>query len=221
MKYNLRVPKDLNDLTVEQYLRYILIDEPTTEDLLTIFLEIDRETLRSFTAESVDNLQKHLTEVLNQEPKFQPTFKLEGKTYGFEPNLDDITFGVNEDATAYLGDKEKLNKAMAVLYRPITERVKSKYRIELYKGSGERSVLFLKAPLGVALGMTVFFYNLTKDLLRATLNYTLEEMTQEVQELESKKDLSKSGVLTKSSTHLLREILEGLKKWESLTFTLA
>ena len=219
MKYQLKVPKNLNDLTVGQYLDYISRDEPTTEDLLTTFLNLDINTLRSLKADSVKKLEVHINEVLSEKPKFIPRFNLDGVSYGFEPNLDDITFGVNEDATEYLREPEKLNKALAVLYRPITERVGSKYRIEPYKGTGERSTLFLNAPLGIALGMTVFFYNLTTDLLKATLNYTQAEMEKEVLLLEQGEDSLESGGLTRSSIRLLREILGDLKKSADLTFT--
>ena len=219
MKYQLKVPKNLNDLTVGQYLDYISRDEPTTEDLLTTFLNLDINTLRSLKADSVKKLEAHINDVLSEKPSFYPTFKLEGVSYGFEPNLDDITFGVNEDATEYLKEPEKLNKALAVLYRPITGRIGSKYRIEEYKGSGSRSELFLNAPLGVALGMTVFFCNLMTDLLRATLNSTQEELMEEVLLLERDKDSLRNGGLTKNSILLLKEILEDLKRSGDLMFT--
>ena len=219
MKYNLKVPKNLNELTVGQYLNYISIENPTKEDLLTSFLGLDLKTLRSLKADSVNKLENQLNEILSEKPSFYPTFKLEGVSYGFEPNLDDITFGVNEDATEYLKEPEKLNKALAVLYRPITGRIGSKYRIEEYKGSGSRSELFLNAPLGIALGMSVFFCNLTTDLLKATLNSTQEEMMEEVLLLERDKDSLRSGGLTKNSILLLKEILEDLKKSGDLMFT--
>ena len=68
--------------------------------------------------------------------KFIPTFNLNGVSYGFIPNLDEITYGENKDVTSYINEWGNMHKAMAVLFRPTQTKARTtSIIIEEYEGS--------------------------------------------------------------------------------------
>ena len=61
---------------------------------------------------------------------------------------------------------ENLHLIMSVLYRPITNRLKDKYRIKEYKPDRERANLFKKKlTVKEVHAASVFFYSLERELL--------------------------------------------------------
>ena len=86
---------------------------------------------------------------------------------------------------------------MAVLYRPIKQKLGARYLIEDYEGSHKYSETMKQMPLGVVMGAMVFFYNLTNALLKAIPNYLEEELEKE------SRDLLRSGEVTKNQLHSL------------------
>lgn len=163
-------PENANELTVEQYQRYVSIEEGETNfktlKAAEIFLGLPiRESLKM---QSLDfyAVTNELFEMLAEEHKLQPIVKYRGKDYGFIPNLEELTFGEYIDLDSFLTDVKDIHKALGVLYRPITERVGSKYDIEEY----EPNEGYKDFPLGAGLGATLFFWTLRKELLRDTPN---------------------------------------------------
>ena len=135
MKLEVGIPENLNEITLGQYQEFLKIEEPTEEDILKVFLNINMQGLVKIKASDVDTYASHITNLFNNEPKFQNKFDLRGQEFGFIPNLDEITYGENKDITAYINDWQTIHKAMAVLYRPRTNKLGKKYIIEDYEGS--------------------------------------------------------------------------------------
>jgi hypothetical protein len=203
------LPDLLSDIKLKNYQKFISIEEPTNEDLVKCLCEINDEQLNRFKSSDVETIILHLSTLLNQQPTFKPRFILNGVEYGFIPNLDDITYGENKDLTSYINDYQTMHKAMAVAYRPIKQKQGKKYLIKDYEGSHVLSETMKDAPLDVAMGMVVFFYNLTNDLLKAIPNY-LERVAQ--QEMKLNNLSAKNGVAIQNYIHSLREILDDLTR---------
>ena len=164
----------------------------------------------------VDNLLSIINQLFDKKHEFVPTFKLKGVLYGFIPKLDDITYGENKDVTSYINDWGNMNKAMAVLFRPVKQKQGSKYLIEEYEGSHKYSELMKQMPLSAVLGAMVFFYNLTNALLKSIPNYLEKELTKE----QTKGVVSQgNGVLIQSYIHSLRGTLQDLKKLQNFHYT--
>ena len=188
----MRVPNYLNEITIDKYLK--AIDIINNEDIeLSVMLRV----LNLFTGKSIEQLIEYplaeldrnyqkITTVLNERPKFQKTFILDGKEYGFIPNLEQIKSGEYIDLTNNLG--KDILASMAVMYRPITRKFKDVYDIEKYKGTDDKEI-FKNAPISVYLGAQVFFWNLTNDLLKLMPQFLEAELTEE-----QKADLEKNGV---------------------------
>ena len=215
MKVELIIPTNLSEITLGQYQEYLLKEEPDVEHLLSCFLNLTSKQIAHIKATDIDELVNHINGLFNKDHQHVDRFVLRGVTYGFIPNLDDITYGENKDVTTYINDWQDMHKAMAVLYRPIKHTLGNKYTIEDYTGE-EDVELFRDMPLSAALGSMVFFYNLTNELLKAIPNY-LENQVEQMQG----QTLVESGEALQRSIHLLKETLQDLTKLQSFRYTYA
>lgn len=199
------IPTSLAEITIEQYQQYLRVcnvvttEEAKTIGIIAIFCNLTTDQVLSMPIDDIKSISETLIETLNQEPKFIQSF---GK-YGFEPNLDDIKTKVYLDSEKYILDPEQAHRALAVMYRPITKKILGSYIIEDYDGSDKYANEMLKAPLEVYLGMRVFFWNLSKDLLKATKEY-LAHPSKEVETLEQ--TLQKNGGGIQALIQLLTDL---------------
>lgn len=216
MKIEVNIPENLNDITLGQYQEFLKIEEPTEEDILKVFLGLDLKGLGKIKASDVDKYANHITSLFEQEQEHVLKFDLKGVQFGFMPNLDEITYGENKDVTAYLNDWQTMHKAMAVLYRPIKQKLGARYLIEDYEGSHKYSEAMKEMPLGVVMGAMVFFYNLTNALLKAIPNY-LEKQTEKEQMTGAIS--AENGEAIKKYIHLLKETSEDLMRLQTYHFT--
>ncbi len=215
MKTEIEIPESLEDITLDQYQRFQAIDEPTNEDLLSIFLNIPKAQINYIKAKEVDRLIAHLNNILQEKQSHVLRFQLMGVEFGFIPRLDDISYGENNDITAYIGNWKEIHKAMAVLYRPVIQRKKDKYLIVDYNGSAEYGELMKQMPLSIVFGSIVFFYNLTSELLTAIPNYLEKVMDKEQKNIQ---DLESNGEDFKKLIPLLRETLEDMMRLQTYPY---
>ncbi len=188
----MRVPQNLNEITIDKYLKAIDIINNEDIDLsvmlrvLNLFTDKTFENLLDYPITELEKNYQKIVKVLNEKPKFQKTFFLNGKEYGFIPDLEQMKSGEYIDLTNNLG--KDILAFMAVMYRPITRKYRDIYDIEKYKGTDDKGI-FKNAPISVYLGAQVFFWNLTNDLLKLMPQFLEQELTEE-----QKADLEKNGV---------------------------
>jgi hypothetical protein len=100
------------------------------------------------------------------------TVKIDGVQYGFIPSLDNLTFGEHVDMSEVYnmiwGEKKdwtKLPLFLALLYRPVTESMNGKYRIEEYDGTKcqQRAHLFEQLSMELVAGALLFFSTISKE----------------------------------------------------------
>ena len=72
-----------------------------------------------------------------QDSSLKRVIEIDGKRYGFHPDLDSITLGEYADLEQFikLGIEKHLPEIMAVLYRPIVDEENEVYTIEAYDGN--------------------------------------------------------------------------------------
>lgn len=224
MKIELTIPTSLNEITLEQYQKFLYIVKNNEDNdfiqlkTIEIFCNVPLNLVSQMSLKDVNEINEILTKMLSEMPKHKLTFTLGNTEFGFITNLDEITLGEFRDLDSYITDWDTMHKAMAVLYRPITKKVKEKYQIEPYNGTHTYADVMKHMPLDVALGGSVFFYNLGKDLLKASLNYL--EKNKEVLTTHEQDNLLKSGDGIQVSINLLREMLQDLNKYQILEFPL-
>lgn len=198
MKVEIKVPESLNEITLNQFQKYYKLikdNEPSefvNQKTIEIFCDIKLAEVAKISYNSYKEILEHLNALFNVKHKLIPTFKINGLEFGFEPNLEHITTGVYIDAETYMQDMNEMQKAMAVLYRPIKSKKGNLYTIEEYESSEIFSEVMKFAPLDVVLGMQVFFWNLGIELSNAMIQYLQNEKIQ-LSEAE-KKVLEENGV---------------------------
>lgn len=116
-----------------------------------------------------------------------------GKEYGFIPSLTSMTFGEHIDLASYSKtiwsnpakpDYTKLPTLMALLYRPITERVKDRYRISDYDSENVQHIDdILNMSMDKVNGALLFFWNTRRKLLKDSPLFLAEMLKKEVMEL--------------------------------------
>ena len=214
MKVQINVPDSLKDITLEQYQKFEKLNTEENKDssfllqkMIEIFCNLNLKDVANIKYKSVQEITKHLNNVFDVKTDLTPTFKLGGIEFGFIPVLDDMTLGEYIDLDTYLGDWENMDKAMNVLYRPITLNNKNRYNIEDYKES-DNTELFKDMPLDIAMGSLVFFWNLNNELLQITLRYLNQEAKK--MNMEQRLALEESGVGINQSMDSLRKMLPSL-----------
>ena len=209
------IPLSLKYIKLNQYQKFLSIEKPSTEDLLKCVLSLDSSELSKLKATEVDKMALELNNLFETKQTLVPTFSIYGTKYGFIPNLDEITYGENKDITSYINDWDSMHKAMAVLYRPIKQKVGDKYIIEEYEGSHVYSEVMKDMPLNVVMGAMVFFYNLTNVLLKSIPSFLEKEIAKEqMQGVISKEN----GAAIQNSILLLKQTLQDLNKLQSFPY---
>ena len=214
MKLVIDVPDSLREISLHQYQKFTKLNVPENQGStfllqkqIEIFCNVNLRDLATIKYRDIETITNHLNDIFdNSNTDLVERFKLGGVEYGFIPKLEDITLGEYIDLDNYLGDWDKMHKAMSVLYRPITTKVKDKYQIEEYDGTKyEEEMMYM--PLDIAINAMVFFYQLNRDLLDLTQNYLKipQNLTPQQKEI-----LDRNGVGTNQSLHLLQEILKDL-----------
>jgi hypothetical protein len=218
MELKVVVPTDLSEITLEQYQRFARLEgdeEFLTHKMLEVFCNVPLSKLPNVKFKSLSGIVNRLNGMFATKPSLKQEFTIGGQTFGFIPNLEDITFGEYVDLDNYMADTQDLHKTMAILYRPITQRAGKRYDIEQYESAEKYSDLMKQAPLDVVLGATLFFYRLGSDLLLATMNSLEKQQTNIAEKLNSEG----SGDGTPRSITLLKEMSQSLKMWEDWAFT--
>ena len=141
MKVDILIPTSLSDITLEQYQKFLKLDNDENKNssfllhkMIEIFCDLDLKDIAKIKFSSVKNVTKELDNIFAQKPKLKEAFILDGKEFGFIPILDEISLGEYVDLDQTLSNWQEMHKAMAVLYRPVTHRDKNRYLIEEYKG---------------------------------------------------------------------------------------
>ena len=224
MKLQITIPTSLEEITLEQYQKFLSIakDNPESDFLqhkmVEIFCNIDLKNVAQISYKDVNEITTNLTNLFTQKYDLKRTFKLGDTEFGFITNLDEITLGEYTDLDKYISDWDLMHNAMAVLYRPITKKLKDKYQIEEYNGSYTYCDAMKFAPVDVVLGAVVFFYTLGNELLKSTIHYL--ENNLEFQNIVNNHNLEVNGVGIHHSMLLLKEMLEDLKTFPNYDYQL-
>lgn len=217
MNIEILVPESLDEINLDQYQRFIKLNTKENEGssflmqkMIEIFCNLDLKDIAKIKYSSVQTITQKLNHVFSKKTKLINKFKIGDTNFGFIPDLDNMTLGEYIDLDTYFGDWDNMHKAMSVLYRPIKNSRGDLYNIEDYDGTKYSDVL-KHMPLDVVFGSIFFFYNLSSELLTATLNY-LEKEAENNLTTQQKEILEKNGLGINQSMDLVREILPNSMK---------
>ena len=212
MKLNITIPTDLSEITLRQYKHFLKIQKSQDDEnflsakIIEIFCKVKLEDVMQIKFNDSEYIVNTLTEMFDQKPNLVTKFKLNNKEYGFHPQLDDLTLGEYIDLDTFIGDWENIEKAMAVLYRPVVNKLKDKYTIEEYKVGRDAEILDM--PMDAVLSSIFFLWNLGIDLSKTMMNYLDKEETQALTQFLNSQP---NGDGITQFTVLLKETLQDMK----------
>ena len=182
MNINITIPTDLSEITLRQYKHFLKIQKGVDDEgflnakIIEIFCNMKLTDVMRLKFNDTELIVSKLTKMFDEKPNLVTSFKLDKINYGFHPQLDDLTLGEYIDLDTFIGDWENIEKAMAVLYRPIVNKVKDKYTIEEYKLGVDQEMLDM--PMDAVLSSIFFLWNLGLDLSKTMMNYLDKEEKQ-------------------------------------------
>jgi|694.fasta_scaffold24048_6 hypothetical protein len=180
MKLEINVPTKLSEINLGQYQRFLEIkDEGDGADfvnhkLIQIFCGADLAMVSKMRQRDIIEIVNDVNKLFKSHPSLINEFELNGKKFGFIPNLDNMSAGEYMDLDRYIVEPQLLHRAMSVLYRPIVRKYGDLYQIEEYDGTDKWCEAMKEMPVDVAISAMVFFYHLGNELLKSTTVYLAE-----------------------------------------------
>ena len=204
VKYTVLQPESLDEISLAQYQKFLIASETIeghflNQKMISLFFLMCLSEALMIKKTSVDDLCTTINELFDEEQPLQKIFKIGNKEFGFIPNLEELTMGEFIDLDTYLGDWKEMHRAMAVLYRPVTNKYKDTYEIEQYESSDKYAEVMKYAGMGAVMGAVGFFWNLSNELIRASQASLQEELTQEI--IQQLRSLQEDGDGTLASMH--------------------
>jgi len=215
MSYHILQPETLNEISLKQY-QVFLKDSENIEGhflnqrMVSLFCGLSLSETLMIKKSSIDEVVHDINQLFEGDQPLQQRFKIGKVEFGFIPSLEDMSFGEFVDLDTTIGNWDNMHEAMAVMFRPITQSKGDKYDIEPYEGLDKYKDIMRFAPLGVVFGATLFFWNLSKELLRVTQASLVEELEREISQAQH--SLGENGDGTQAFMHLQEEDLRKLLK---------
>jgi len=189
------------DVTLEKWLKLIDFHKGSkSEEALNTIAElsnIPKELINQLELRDVALMMSKLAELQAEEnSSLKRVIEIDGKRYGFHPDLDSITLGEYADLEQFIkmGVEKHLPEVMAILYRPIVEQKENVYTIEAYDGNiSIRAEEMRKMSAEQVQSALVFFYLFVSKLsviMQLSLTTQLKEMKMQLQT----QDLQTNGV---------------------------
>lgn len=214
MDVEIIIPEGLNEITLDQYQRFVSLKSEDemfiAQKAIEIFCNVPLIIVNNMPYREVARISKRIFGYFEKKHSLKRKTRINGKEFGFIPNLEDITFGEYVDLDGTVSDWETMHNAMAVLYRPITEEKKELYRIEEYESSHKYKDTMKQVTMDIVFGALVFFWTLGTELSIAMVD-SLEKEQQKDTVAEPTSHESGDGTL--ASMRSLKETLQSLRTW--------
>ena len=200
----IQVPTHINDITLEQYQRFALINTEEQDKeffmfkTIEIFCGVDIALVSKMRLKDAESISNEVLNVLQQNVHFTNKFELDGVKYGFIPDLQAISLGEFIDLEEGLSKDKDFHKAASVMFRPIVKEFGELYTIDGYEANTEMHHVMKQAPVGVISAAIVFFYSIAKELLKASQDFSSQEKAEAMTILEKLNLQRNTGGLTLS-----------------------
>mgnify|MGYP003674318451 FL=1 len=188
------------DVTLEKWIKLVdfhkLNKSKEAEETIAALSNIPKELIKELELKDIAVIMSKISELQQkQNSSLKKVIEIDGKRYGFHPDLDSITLGEWSDLESMIKNnvEKHLPEIMAILYRPIVEEQNDIYTIKAYDGDiSIRAEQMKKMAAEQVQSALVFFYHLGKESLM-TLPSFLTERLKEMKEQLQQNHLQKSG----------------------------
>jgi len=191
------------DVTLEKWIK--LVDyhklSKSEEALETIkeLSNIPKNLIKELEIKDIAVIMSKVAELQQkQDSSLKRIIEIDGKRYGFHPDLDSITLGEWSDLETMIKmDIEKnLPEVMAILYRPIVEEQNDIYTIKAYDGDITiRAEQMKKMSAEQVQSALVFFYTLGNELLLTLPSFLTERLKEMKEQLQVSPSQKSGGTL--------------------------
>lgn len=148
---------------------------------ITALSDMPKDLISELSLFDVATLMSKLADIQSRASSdLKNEITVDGKTYGYHPNLSEITLGEYADIERCITDgvEDNLVEVMAILYRPIVERKGRFYTIEKYDTESKklREQDFKNMPAETVESALVFFWTFVNELLKTLPLYLTERL---------------------------------------------
>ena len=198
---NYKLISKWEDVTLEKWIKLVDLQKGSktkeAQETIAALSNIPKKLIKELSIRDVAVIMDRLGDLQDkQSSSLNKIVELEGKEYGFHPDLDSITLGEYADIETFIknGIEDNMPEIMAVLFRPIVEKKNNLYSIEAYDGDIRmRAEEFKKMSAQQVQSSLVFFWSLGNELYKS-IQLSSMEMLKEMKDLLPQKVLQKSGV---------------------------
>jgi len=173
----IEIPTNWSDVTLKQYLEmqsalenYRDDEEAQIASMLLHLCNLNPTYMKGLSADGYNLLKAKLNQFVSPDGiELNRIITIDGKEYGFEPNLSKMAYGAYADITQWdtISIDKNWPKIISILYRPITKKKGERYQIQTYTGDWNEE-LFLTTDMETNWGCLFFFINLQKDSYLST-----------------------------------------------------
>tara|TARA_R110002012_G_scaffold38680_1_gene107396 strand:+ start:155 stop:754 length:600 start_codon:yes stop_codon:yes gene_type:complete len=181
---NYKLINKWEDVTMEKWLKLIKLETGSktkeAEETIVTLSNIPRQLVKELSVKDVAVIMQRLSEIQAEgKSSFKKIVEIEGKEYGFIPDLNEITLGEYADLETFIknGLEKHLPEIMAVLFRPIVEKEDDVYSIKAYDGNIRiRAERFKKMSAEQVQSALVFFWTFGKELSKILPLYLMQRL---------------------------------------------
>jgi len=212
MNIKIEIPTSLDDITLRAYKKYLKLLDNKIEirllkaEMIHIFCNVNLKDVYGMKYNDTEEVVSILNNMFDSKLPLKKHFILNKVEYGFYPSLDEMSLGEYIDLDTYIGDWDNIEKAMNVLYRPVTAKLKHKYSIDKYNVDNADNILDM--PMSAVTSSVFFFLTLGIDLSKTMRKY-LDKGQEKV--LTDYLNLQPNGVGINHFMNSLEEMLQNLK----------
>ncbi len=180
MKITITYPESWAQISYKDYMQYYNSVKPYdgTEQMARknleagalYFCKVPAEYLYKLPNETFAKIEQTLTDLFSVSTKIPLSnqFEIFDTTYGFVPNLDNISYGEYLDLVSYTSKDlwENIPIVMSILYRPVKLQLGKNYTIQPYTGTDNDTIEMFREKLNmeVVFGATSFFFEFISGL---------------------------------------------------------
>ena len=171
------------EVSLEKWIKLVDFHNGTkskeAKETIASLSNIPKELINQLELKDVAVIMSKISELQErQDSSLKRVIEIEGKRYGFHPDLDSITLGEYADVESFIknGIEKHLPELMAILYRPITEETDSGvYTIAAYDGNiSIRAEEMKKMSSEQVQSALVFFYHFVRVLLVSLESFSMQ-----------------------------------------------
>ena len=188
------------DVTLEKWVKLSSEKESKSkeaEETIAALSDIPKKLVNELSIKDVAVIMSKVAELqAEQDSELKRIIEVEGKEYGFHPDLDSITLGEYADLETMIknGIEDNMPEVMAILYRPVSMKGKNGvYTIEAYDGNiSIRAEEMKKMSAEQVESALQFFFVFVRKLSEILPLYLMERITEMKEDLQTN-PLQKDG----------------------------